>query len=374
MLTVLTESYQIKRQPIVHQIGELENKRRSQESTLMTISQEVYGTPHLQNKQTLWPTIILMIALIMVGFSEWPLNSAAFETFELSQKLTYWIAFAFGMVMAILAHLSGYTLKRSVSSKQWYMGVLALTLITGSVLALYILSGLRYGYLTEMSGHDALSPILQTIVTGIIFFVGVVASFLHTSSAKNLASEKAYKVKYTEYLKNEAKITELELRLSQLDSDHANKLENESSVWEEIERVNHKRNPSPNNDVSDITSEEVLTETKNEDVVEESLPIPPGVIEKHDVTYPSEWVINRFNNLCISVDKNLNEYSSIREDMKKHSVQPTFINQEMGFALLQLQHLEKSLEKENNPGKDQIWKEANQRYSSLKKRIEDEIA
>ncbi len=363
MLAVLTQSYQTRRQPLEQQLEALKEKRGNQESTLMAISQDVYGTPHLQNKHSLWPTIILVIALLMVGFSEWPLNSAAFETFELSQNLTYWIAFAFGMVMAILAHLSGYTLKRSIAAKQTYMAVLAFVLIIGSILALYILSGLRFTYLTEMSGHDALSPVLQTIVTGIIFFVGVTASFLHTSSARNTEAEKSYKAKYAEYEKTQNQITELESKISILDDEHSRKLEDESKVWEEQERMVQRRS-------SLIENAEIVPITKEK---EPKIDIENKDTPEKETYFRSDLSIEHFKKSCMHVENWLQKYQEVEEGQKILAMQPHFIEVEIGNTRKWLRRVKESLLKESNPDAGEIYGTLEEQYLELVKRIKDEI-
>jgi len=235
MFEMIQESYERRKKQIDDRLHELQLQQKEDEEQLMNVSQTLYGTPFIDKPRGILATIRLIIVLAIVAISEWPLNAAAFEIFERPQMETYAMSIGFGLLIAIFAHFSGYSLKRFVANKKSYFIIIGMFLLIAAIVALYITSSLRFNYLTEMGGKP-LAIWIFTVFSSIIFFVGVAASFFHISSVQNLQTEKSYKSKYKMYSKRGEKVKDLEKQLDRLYKEYQLNLSDEGMIAGEKKR------------------------------------------------------------------------------------------------------------------------------------------
>ncbi|MDQ5928403.1 MAG: hypothetical protein QG594_177 [Bacteroidota bacterium] len=156
------------------------------------MSKELYGTENYSEKRSFWPHIFWIFALLIVAGVEIPLNAMSFEIFDRTQTETRIMAVLFGILVATLSHFTGYGFKRSQVGDRSYsaMGWLCLLI---AIIAFAITASFRVQYMSEMGMKSSLSWISQFGFALIIFSIGAIASYFHTSSVKNLKLEKVFK-------------------------------------------------------------------------------------------------------------------------------------------------------------------------------------
>lgn len=143
---------------------------------------------------------------MFVAGVEIPLNAMSFEIFDRGSDETRLMAVVFGLLIAVLAHFTGYGFKRSRSGDKTYSAIGWIGVFI-ALIAFATTASFRVQYMEMMKMDNSLGFLSQFAFALIIFSIGVMASYFHTSDVKNITLEKTFKndLKEVESLEKEVK-------------------------------------------------------------------------------------------------------------------------------------------------------------------------
>lgn len=156
------------------------------------MSKELYGTENFSEKKSYWGHIFWFLALLLVAGVEIPLNAMSFEIFDRAQEETRVMAVVFGLLIATLAHFTGYGFKRAKAGEKSYSAVGWICLLI-ALIAFSTTASFRVQYMQLMGFQNSLGWFSQFAFALIIFAIGAMASYFHTSDVKNIKLEKIFK-------------------------------------------------------------------------------------------------------------------------------------------------------------------------------------
>ncbi len=192
----VTSAYELNAHRIDDKIGDTARKIGTLKLTLAKMCKELYGHENFSATTKFWKTIIWILGLITVAAFEIPTNSGGFEIFNRTQSQTTFMASAFGIIMAIFSHFTGYCLKRALVEKKHKKNessaTIAAILLIVSFGLFWFIAGFRILYMNKM-GYAHTSQGAQAWFAMFVFLFGVVCSFMHTTSAKDVELDKVFR-------------------------------------------------------------------------------------------------------------------------------------------------------------------------------------
>ncbi len=191
-IEALREQYELDSLRIQTETEKNVNDTESLKLKLGRMSKELYGTENYSEKRSFWPHFWWICALLLVAGVEIPLNAMSFEIFDRPQVETRIMAVVFGLLVATLAHFTGYGFRRSSVGDRTYSTIGFIGLVI-AIVAFWTTASFRVQYMEEMGFKSSLSWLSQFAFALIIFGIGVMASYFHTSGVKNLKLEKVFR-------------------------------------------------------------------------------------------------------------------------------------------------------------------------------------
>ncbi len=243
---------------LVRKIEELKNK-------LAKMSKELFGTENFTEKKSFWPHVLLFLILLLVAGIEIPVNAMSFEIFDRNPEETQIMAIGFGFLIAVLAHFTGFSLKRAFSGeKNFYFIFFACIIIAG--FAFYTTASFRLQYAEIMHRNGVLKFGQQFFFGVVMYIVGAIASFFHTSGVKNSNLEKVFKAELNNLRSTKIDLAKNVAKRDQLRKQYAlDKAAIEQAKIDEIKQENEEnkkiaKNEADQNEKSKNTAIEMRAE------------------------------------------------------------------------------------------------------------------
>jgi tetrahydromethanopterin S-methyltransferase subunit G len=237
------------------------------ELQLVTMSQKLFDFCGVYTKG-FWIKILPTIIFLLVATAEMPLNATAFEILGRNQNETLLIAILFGAVIALMAHLSGFFLKRYAVTQKFSNFTVGSLAVVITMAALFVSSDLREQYISTMNSEAVLktSKTIWFLMSLFIFTAGVISSYHFTTSVKNRKEEKSYYQLLRQFNRVNRQISKIEKSIDNVNKENAKKVE---KVMNDM--INKEKEKKP---------EEVLT---------------PVVVENTELKLAKERIIAKTN-------------------------------------------------------------------------------
>lgn len=190
--SALAEQYKADKENLENQkTNDISEIARTQ-LNLSRMSKTLYGTEHFSEKRNHASTIIWIIGLILVAIVEIPVNAASFSIFFRPNLETIAMACGFGLLMAFLAHYTGFGLRRLIAGDgaRGFLGILSLAI---AIVVLYRTANFRVNFGKYMETGNLLDLEEQFTFALGIFMIGAAGAYNHTSGTKNYKLEKDFK-------------------------------------------------------------------------------------------------------------------------------------------------------------------------------------
>ena len=172
-------------------LATLSQKETELDKKLTERSKKLYGIEDYNTKKSYSKKILLVVAMIIVATAELPLNLKGFEVLGMNQNFTYLLAIIVGVILAGLAELSGFCIKRGESTGKIMMWVFGALAFAGGVIIIEQIAQLRHDYLVHMR-KTAWDVNSQVLLAGAMFLGGVITGYLTTTGVKNKKAEDVF--------------------------------------------------------------------------------------------------------------------------------------------------------------------------------------
>lgn len=115
----------------------------------------------------------------MIAIAEIPLNYAVFQLFGEGKTATYFIAFAFGVMIAMMAHTAAHMIIKSRRGKPWW--IVSLPLFIVMIGLCWVAGHFRAIYIEEMGTVTKVATFWMAMLNMAVFVAGLAWSLLMTS-------------------------------------------------------------------------------------------------------------------------------------------------------------------------------------------------
>ncbi|MES2931059.1 MAG: hypothetical protein V4665_04750 [Patescibacteria group bacterium] len=248
----LKETYSVESLSIANTVASKSREVSRLVLDLPKMSKTLYGTERYSTQTRNWVGDLLwFLALVLVAVFEIPTNSGGFEIFGRTQTQTTAMAVAFGLITAVLAHFTGYFLKRGAAGVRHGQGnggfIWGFICFAVAIAMFWFIAGFRVAYMKNMGFEQEISQFTQAFFAVGIFFVGVIASYFHTSGVKDLQLEKTFRSDLKSLKKLKAEIAELNKKKKVLDTNHVANVENAKKAIEAKQKEESQAKENENN-------------------------------------------------------------------------------------------------------------------------------
>ena len=172
-------------------LASLSVKETALDGKLKERSKKLYGIEDYNTKKSYSKKILLVVAMFIVATAELPLNLKGFEVLGMNQNFTYLLAIIVGIILAGLAELSGFCIKRGESTGKIMMWVFGALAFAGGVVIIEQIAQLRHDYLVHMN-KTAWDVNSQVLLAGAMYLGGVITGYLTTTGVRNKKAEDVF--------------------------------------------------------------------------------------------------------------------------------------------------------------------------------------
>ncbi len=322
----VTEGHESAKKAMTLKLEENSKKSIRLREDLAKMSKELFGTEKFSEKGPgVWKHIIWILGLLAVAVVEIPLNAMSFEIFDRTQDETTAMAVVAGILIAGLAHATGFFFKRwTVRNEQRTTnGLLAFVCLTVAIFGLWTLAGFRVQYRNEIGDEDTVSQFQQAGFAFLVFFIGVLASFFHTSSAANLKLEKDFYKELKTLRDNRSKLDKLIKERDAMNKQYPKDLaQAEKQVKDEAKKEADEAKKEVKKGADAKISEEEALNKKNSEFTE---------------------LKNKFNQLFEEVNNRLTSKTGVDLDLYKNDIAFIDAKTQLEFYMEEMEKLSKEV-------------------------------
>lgn len=198
--------------------AEVNSQLKTEKTLLADLSEELYGTT-IPHRPTLWKEILVWAGLAVVAFGEVPINYPVFQLFGEGRFLTYLAALLFGIVIAMLSHMTGVNLENGKKNRaQWISPVITVTMLV----ICYVVGYFRSRYVQTL-GMEETKPYMMAVLNFIFFLAGTIWAYTMSDRVSHEKTQ-SYKTQWRLVATLESELNALAKQETIVNEDYSTKI------------------------------------------------------------------------------------------------------------------------------------------------------
>jgi hypothetical protein len=215
----LTKKLEEQKKQLAEENEEIVYKTTSLEDELKKASKKLYGTEKFSLKKNLWLSLLPILTFIGLTIGEYRMTFMGIETWGNNVMWTTILTIIIGMAIAVSANRNGYFLRRWHTTRSGLELFFSLLLLVMGCGVIWALANMRVEFIQKMEERE-ISLWSQAWVGLLLYLLGVISSFMTTSSAKNLKEEEIFNEELDELRNLKAEARNIQTRLQKAKRDH----------------------------------------------------------------------------------------------------------------------------------------------------------